>query len=177
MWLVKSIKSLKHSFLFYAHISNKKKRVSFSFILYRNMLYQIQHLTIKQSYYSTHQLYLFLSRHISVLIRILYRKTESIHFSKVIIHKWLVKSIKSTEALLYAHNSNKKKRVSFSFLLYRTMLYQIQHLTIKQELLFYSPVASFLVNTYLIQENRRWNVYILAQHNSWIHPVSKTGRN
>ena len=51
-------------------------------------------LTIEQSYYSTHQLYLFLSRHISVLIRILYR---------------------------------------------------------------------------------RWNVYILAQHNSWIHPVLKTG--
>ena len=45
--------------------------------------------------YSTHQLYLFLSRHISVLIRILYRKTESIHFSKIIIHKWLVKSMKS----------------------------------------------------------------------------------
>ena len=128
--------------------------------------------------YSTHQLYLFLSRHISVLIRILYRKTESIHFSKIINNTQVACEVNEvTEALLYAHNSNKKKRVSFAFLLYRTMLYQIQHLTIKQELLFYSPVASFLVNTYLIQENRRWNVYILAQHNSWIHPVSKTGRN
>ena len=151
--------------LFHAHISkidnsNKKKRISFFLPTGTGKCCtEFNILTIEQSYYSTHQLYLFLLRHISVLIRILYTKTEGFHFSKL-IQKWLVKSVKSLKHSSM-HTFQKltiQKRRSFSFLLYRKMLYRIQHSDHRTELLFYSPVVSFpvktylCVNTYLIQK-------------------------